>query len=158
MWGLSPNTGARVEIDPGGVLRVYQPVDGCLDRNIGNLYARVTMSILRVGPGGPGSPPPGTQYVLRGVKEVDADARVKTCGIITNFLQGLATATIGQGGSSPCKDVIAKIVFQVSPSEWFYATALDTDGDAGGVDVFYIAGRSSFAEGWRGSRTLVPPC
>jgi hypothetical protein len=147
--GLTPNGSARVEFDPGGVLRIYQSVGGCGSGNIGNVYALVTMSIVRIGPDGP---PPGTQYVLRALKTPDADARVKACGLITHLANGLATATIGPGTSSPCTDVMATIAFQVSPSEWFYATALDTDG------VFYIAGRSSTADAWRGSRPAVASC
>jgi len=147
--GLTPNGSARVEFDPGGVLRIYQNVGGCGAGNIGNVYALVTMSIVRVGPQGP---PPGTQYVLRALQTSDADARVKTCILVSHLGNGLATATIGPGTSSACSDVMAKIAFQVSPSEWFYATALDTDG------VFYIAGRSSSADAWRGPRPEVASC
>jgi hypothetical protein len=154
--GLSTNGAARVELDPGGVLRIYQSVGGCGAGNIGNVYARVTMSIVRVGPD---RPPPGTRYVLRATKEGDGDARVKTCAIIlgatpfgiADFPRGLATATVGPGPSA-CKDEIAAIAFPVGPAEWFYATALDTDG------VFYIAGRSSAADSWRAPRSSVPAC
>ena len=147
--GLTPNGSARVEFDPGGVLRIYQNVGGCGSGDIGNVYALVTMSIVRIGPDGP---PPGTQYVLRAVQTPDADARVKTCILVSHLGRGLATATIGPGTSTACTDVMAKIAFQVSPSEWFYATALDTDG------VFYIAGRSSSADAWRGARPAVASC
>jgi hypothetical protein len=147
--GLVPNGSARVELDPGGVLRIYQNVGGCGAGNIGNVYALVTMSIVRVGPAGP---PPKTQYVLRAVKVSDGDARVKACGLVSHLANGLATATIGPGTSNPCTDAMATISFEVSPSEWFYATALDTDG------VFYIAGRSSSADSWRGARPEVPSC
>jgi hypothetical protein len=142
--GLTPSGSSRVVFDPGGVLRVYQKVGGCGSGDIGNVYARITLSMARRGPDGP---PPGTEYVLRAKQEPDADARVKACIFISNLRFGISSATIGS-----CVDVMASIQFRTSPSEWFYATAIDTDG------VFYIAGRSSAADVWRGSRSAVPVC
>jgi hypothetical protein len=131
----------RVEIDPGGIVRIYQPMEGCGSGNLGNMYVRVMMSIARIGPNGP---PPSTRYVLNAPQDIDFDARVKTC-LNTKpliFFGGLNFARVGQ-----C-EVMTDIQFKASPNDWFYATALDTDG------VFYIAGRSTFVDA---SRSTVPP-
>lgn len=147
---LSPVGAARVEFDPGGTLRVYQKVGGCLSGDIGNVYALARMAIVRIGPIGP---PPATRYALGIQVTPDADARVKTCALVngTYLEDSFKHAQIGNVGGTVC-DEPSDIQFKVSPTEWFYATALDTD------DIFYIGGRSTSADTWRGPRPPVPAC
>jgi hypothetical protein len=139
---LSPNGDARVEFDAGGIIRVYQSVGGCGSGNIGNVYGRVEMQIARIGPDGP---PPGTRYVLRGAQQTDFDARVKACLFFANTQIGFATPAPG------ICPMLGEITFKVSPTEWFYATALDTD------NAFYLEGRSTLLDAAR-SAPSVPVC
>jgi hypothetical protein len=143
--GLASTGTVRVVIDPGGIVRIYQPMQGCGSGNLGNMYVRVRMSIARIGPN---APPPGTRYVLNALQDIDFDGAVRNC-LNTKplvFFGGLGFLRVGQ-----C-EVMTDIQFKISPKDWFYATALDTDG------VFYIAGRSTFLDALRSALPPVPTC
>jgi hypothetical protein len=140
-FGMASTGTVRVVIDPGGIIRIYQPMQGCGSGNLGNMYVRVRMSIGRIGQD---APPPGTRYVLNALQDIDFDGAVRNC-LNTKppiFFVGLGSLRVGQ-----C-EVMTDIQFRISPKDWFYATALATDG------VFYIAGRSTFVDA---SRSTVPP-